>query len=213
MHIPDGFLPPHIAITGYAITGGITWYSLRQIKKGKNPEEQIPKASLLTAAFLVTSLIHIPVPPISIHLVLNGLMGIILGYYAFLAIMIGLFFQAVMFQHGGLSTLGVNAVIMGIPAILAYYFFQLGNQLGLKNSVWRSVFAFLSSSGALMVSALMFTVVVITNVSPDLDIQTEKNAVFISLGGYGVQAIIEGTFTVMLVSFLAKVKPDILDNV
>ena len=212
MHIPDGILPPNIAIAGYAITGGITWYSLRQIKKQKNPDAQIPKASLLTAAFFVTSLIHIPIPPSSIHLVLNGMIGIILGYYAFPAILIGLFFQAVMFQHGGLSTLGVNATIMGTPAIFAYYFFQLSNQLGLKKSVWRAVFVFLSGSGALIISALMFTVIVITNISPDLDIQAEKTAISISLVGYAVQAIIEGGFTVMLVSFLEKVKPEMLNN-
>ncbi|MFP4007617.1 MAG: energy-coupling factor ABC transporter permease, partial [Spirulinaceae cyanobacterium] len=97
MHIPDGLLPSSVYISGYAITGGVTWYSLRQISQKSNPQTQIPQASLLTAAFFVSSLIHIPIPPTSIHFVLNGLMGIILGYYAFPAILIGLFFQAVMF--------------------------------------------------------------------------------------------------------------------
>ena len=83
MHIPDGFVPPSICIAGYAFTGGITWYSLQQIKKDSNPQQKIPRASLFTAAFFVASLIHIPLPPASIHLVLNGIMGAILGYYSF----------------------------------------------------------------------------------------------------------------------------------
>ncbi|RMD66971.1 MAG: cobalamin biosynthesis protein CbiM, partial [Cyanobacteria bacterium J149] len=33
MHIPDGLLPPAVSISGYAITGGVTWFSLRQINK------------------------------------------------------------------------------------------------------------------------------------------------------------------------------------
>ena len=90
MHIPDGFLPPSVCITGYALTGGVTWYCLRQIQRDREIQANIPKASLLTAAFFVASLVHIPIPPTSIHLIFNGLMGAILGYYAFPAILIGL---------------------------------------------------------------------------------------------------------------------------
>ncbi|NET53997.1 MAG: cobalt transporter CbiM, partial [Merismopedia sp. SIO2A8] len=105
MHIPDGILPASVCIAGYAATGGLIWYSLRRIHRSQNSQQNIPKASLLTAAFFIASWIHIPVPPASVHLILNGLLGTILGYYALPAIVIGLFFQAVMFQHGGLSTL------------------------------------------------------------------------------------------------------------
>lgn len=125
MHIPDGILPAPIVLTGYAGTGLVTWYSLRRINRQENPQAGVPKASLLTAAFFVASWIHIPVPPTSVHLILNGLLGTLLGYFAFPAILIGLLFQAILFQHGGLSTLGVNALMMGLPAIAAHYIFQL----------------------------------------------------------------------------------------
>ncbi|MEM6447040.1 MAG: energy-coupling factor ABC transporter permease, partial [Cyanobacteria bacterium P01_D01_bin.123] len=105
MHVPDGFLPLPIILGGYATTGALTWLSLRHIDRLPNPQAAIPRASLLTAAFFVASWIHIPVPPASVHLVLNGLLGTILGYFAIPAIAIGLFFQAIMFNHGGLSTL------------------------------------------------------------------------------------------------------------
>jgi ABC-type Co2+ transport system permease subunit len=32
MHIPDGFLPPAIAIGGYGLTGASVWFCLRQIR-------------------------------------------------------------------------------------------------------------------------------------------------------------------------------------
>ena len=212
MHIPDGLLPPSVCITGYAITGGVTWYSLRQINKQPNPQQQIPKAALLTSAFFVASLIHIPLPPFSVHLVLNGLMGIILGYYAIPAILVGLFFQAVLFQHGGLSTLGVNGVIMGIPALFADQIWSLGKLRWLNQRIWRSIFAFLAASGGLFLSALIFVLVTINNISPELDIQGEKTVILTSLVGYTAQALIEGIITVMLVSFLERVKPEILEN-
>lgn len=213
MHIPDGFLPPGVCIAGYALTGGVTWYCLRQIDRDRNLQANIPKASLLTAAFFVASLIHIPIPPTSIHLIFNGLMGALLGYYAFLAILIGLFFQAVMFQHGGMSTLGVNAIIIGSPSIAAYYLFQQRGRLrGEKPMILTTILSFASGAGALLLSAAMFAILLVTNISPDMDVNAERTAIVISLGSYSIQAAIEGVFTVMLISFLEKVKPELLKS-
>ena len=212
MHIPDGFLPPSVCISGYALTGGVTWYCLRQIQRDRDLQANIPKASLLTAAFFVSSLIHIPIPPTSIHLIFNGLMGALLGYYAFPAILIGLFFQAVMFQHGGMSTLGVNAIIIGSPSIPAYYLFQQRERLRGKKAVLTTILSFACGAGALLLSATMFAVLLITNISPDMDVNAERTAIFVSLGGYSIQAAIEGVFTVMLISFLEKVKPELLKS-
>ncbi|HHP7230659.1 MAG TPA: cobalt transporter CbiM [Xenococcaceae cyanobacterium] len=211
MHIPDGLIPPSVCIGGYAITGGMTWYALREIKKDPNPQANIPKASLLTAAFFVASLIHIPIPPTSIHLILNGMIGAILGYYAFLAIPIGLFFQAVMFNHGGISTLGVNTVIMGLPAIAGYYIFKFREKITYKREFWTKALAFASGAITLLLSATLFAAIVISTISPELDAATERNAIYLSLIGYSIQAVIEGLVTVMLIAFLEKVKPELLN--
>jgi cobalt/nickel transport system permease protein len=125
MHIPDGILPLPVTLGGYALAASVTWTCLYRINQREDPREDIPKAALLTAAFFLASLIHIPVPPASVHLVLNGLLGILLGPFAFPAIVIGLFFQAVMFGHGGLTTLGVNAIILGMPALAAAALFRM----------------------------------------------------------------------------------------
>ena len=212
MHIPDGIVPPYVAIAGYAITGGITWHSLRQINKEKNPQEKMPKASLFTAAFFIASLLHIPVPPSSVHLIFNGMMGALLGYYAFPAILIGLFFQAVMFQHGGLSTLGINAVIMGVPALIAYQIFNLKNKLRINKQPWRGVFAFGAGFSGIILGAVLFTGVVLATISPELNAQAERTAIYASLAAYTLLALIEGCFTVMVVSFLEQIKPEILEH-
>lgn len=212
MHIPDGFIPPNICLAGYAITGGLTWYSLKQINRDRYTQANIPKASLLTAAFFVTSLIRIPIPPSSIHLILNGMMGAVLGYYGFLGILIGLFFQAVMFQHGGLSTLGVNAVIMGLPAIAAYHIFRLRDKFSGNRQMATSILAFAAGAGALLLSATIFVVLLVTTISGDLDADTERKAIYLSLISYIIQAAIEGVFTVTLISFLNKVKPELLKS-
>ncbi|MDJ0589497.1 MAG: cobalt transporter CbiM [Pleurocapsa sp. MO_226.B13] len=210
MHIPDGFLSPDICLTGYALTGGVTWYSLSQIKRDRYTQANIPKASLLTAAFFVASLIHIPIPPTSVHLIFNGLMGAVLGFYAFPAILIGLFFQAVMFQHGGMSTLGVNAIILGSPAIAAHLLFRQRDRLQGKKQLLTKVLSFAAGAGALLLSATMFATLLVTNISPDMDVDAERTAILVSMGSYAIQAVIEGVFCVMLVSFLEQVKPELL---
>lgn len=212
MHIPDGFVAPSICIAGYGISGGMIWYSLRAIKQDRFSQANIPKSALFTAVFFVASLIHIPAPPplTSFHLVLNGMMGTLLGYYAFLAIPIGLFFQAVMFQHGGMSTLGLNAVIMGLPAIVAYSLFRLRSKIPQQGQLWTKGLAFVSGSSAVLLSAFIFASIAISTISPEFDANAEKAAISLSLGSYFIQAFVEGMFTVMIVSFLEKVKPELL---
>jgi len=212
MHIPDGFLPPQVCLAGYALTGGLTWYSLEQIKRDRHTQANIPKASLLTAAFFVASLVSIPIPPTSVHLIFNGLMGAVLGFYAFPAILIGLFFQAVMFNHGGMSTLGVNAIIIGSPAIFGYYLLRQRGRLRGKRQILTNALSFAAGAGALLISASMFAVLLITFISPDMDVNAERTAILLSFSGYGIQAIVEGLFSVMLISFLEQVKPELLEG-
>jgi len=52
----------------------------------------------------------------------------------------------------------------------------------------------------------------ISFIPADIDATVEKNAILISLFGYSIQSIIEGIFTMIIVSFLATVKPVILTN-
>ena len=208
MHISDGILPARICLAGYAFTGLITRHCLKKIRQEISLQDNIPKASLLTAAFFTASLIHIPIPPTSIHLVLNGAMGSILGYFAFPAILIGLFFQAVMFHHGGLTVLGVNALIIGLPALFAHYLFRLGCRY--RQPWLQNVFSFCAGAGSLAISAIAFTLVIITCIAPDLNSGAEQTFSFIALGGYGIQSVIEGFFAVMLITFLRRVKPEML---
>ena len=106
VHIPDGnVLTPLWLIGGYLLAGILVVMGSWRIQ-----DEEIPQVALLTAAFFVASLMHVPVPglPSSAHLLLNGLLGVVLGRRAALAIAMGLLLQAVLLQHGGLTTLGVN---------------------------------------------------------------------------------------------------------
>lgn len=212
MHIPDGILTPEVVIGGYVTAGALTAFSLRKIRQLPDPEANIPKAALMTAAFFVASWIHIPVPPTSVHLVLNGILGVVLGWYAVPAIVVGLFLQAVMFQHGGLTTLGVNATMMGIPALLAFGIFQLRNHLRLKGAMFTSIFAFLGGAFGLGLGALIAFTLLVTSIPTYIDVSTERAAITALMVAHFPLALIEGFFTVLIISFLLRVRPDMVES-
>jgi len=214
VHISEGVLPVQVCIAGYATTGLLTWMALKQIDRQGNQNAKIPKASLLTAAFFVASSISFPLPPVtSIHLILNGLLGVLLGYFAIPAILIGLSFQAMFFSHGGWTTLGVNASMMGFPALLAYYIFQLRLRLSpekQQSHKWIGAFAFLGGALGLVLTALIFFVLMVTLISANFDIDAERKAVTILTLMHLPLAVIEGGFAATLAVFLQRVKPELL---
>ncbi|MBI2805503.1 MAG: cobalt transporter CbiM [Planctomycetes bacterium] len=124
VHISDGVLAWPWLAAGFALAALFLWISVWRLR-----EEEVPRIALLTAAFFVSSLIHIKAPPTSIHLLLTGLVGVVLGPRAALAIFVGLLLQVLLMQHGGYLTLGVNTCVMSVPALLAYFFFQALHRL------------------------------------------------------------------------------------
>src|SRR5215472_7840694 len=121
VHIPDSVLTEPWLIGGFIVA---TALALLAVFVGRLRDEDIPRVALLTAAFFIASLIHVRIPPTSAHLLLNGLLGVILGWQVALAIPIGLFLQAALFNHGGFTTLGINSCVMVLPALLAWVLFQ-----------------------------------------------------------------------------------------
>ena len=118
MHISEGVLSGPVLAAGVTLAVAGTAIGLRKLRYDK-----MAHAGLLSAAFFVASLVHVPIGPSSVHLIFNGMVGIILGWGAFPVILVGLLLQAVFFQFGGITTLGVNTVIMALPAVLSYYLF------------------------------------------------------------------------------------------
>lgn len=113
MHIVDGALSDPVVIGGGILAALGVAYGLKHIDA-----EKIPQAGILSATFFIASLIHIPLGPSSVHLILNGLLGLTLGWAAFPALLIALLLQAVFFGYGGFVVLGVNTVNIALPAIL-----------------------------------------------------------------------------------------------
>ncbi|MGW8193227.1 MAG: cobalt transporter CbiM [Desulforhopalus sp.] len=196
MHISEGVLSPPVLMAGGAITVVGSAIGLRKLDY-----DRIMTVSLLTATFFVASLIHVPVGPGNIHLVLGGLMGIILGWSCFPAILVALFLQTLFFNYGGLIVLGVNTTVMALPALVCFYLFR---RLVDADGIKRKVGAFAAGFTAILLSSLLMALALAS---------TDKG--FVQAARLVVVAhvplmIIEGFITMFTVSFLAKVQPEFL---
>lgn len=173
-----------------------------------DPSRGIPKAALLTAAFFLASSIHVPVPPASVHLVLNGLMGVILGIWTLPAIWVGLLLQAITFGHGGLTTLGLNTLIMGIPAVLAGWVFRQGRRLGGEG--WLPGLAFIAGAMGLGGAVLLFWGIVLLSLLGTVNAGSEGLALQGLVLAHLPLMVLEGLVTAGVVMFLRQVRPGLI---
>ncbi|MEM7335067.1 MAG: cobalt transporter CbiM [Chloroflexota bacterium] len=211
MHIPDGILPPLVWGGATVVTGAITAYSLHKINQEEDPRAAVPKAAMMTAAFFVASSIFFPLPPpmTSAHLILAGTMGVILGWYAFPSILIGLILQSIVFGHGGITTLGANALIMGIPALLSFALFQTTKKRIHQDRIPHIV-GFLSGFLGVVVAACIFYLFIIGTLPADIDRTAEINATILLCLSHLPVAIAEGIFTAYLVNYLRQTRPALI---
>ncbi len=123
MHLSDGILPGPVLVGGFVTAAALARWGAAGLR-----DEEIPRVAVFTAAFFCASLLHFRVPPTSVHLLFHGLLGVVLGRRALLALPIGLGLQAALLGHGGITTLGVNATLFGVAALAASWVYrQLGS--------------------------------------------------------------------------------------
>jgi cobalt/nickel transport system permease protein len=196
MHISEGVLSAPVLISGAALTAAGTVVGLRRLDY-----DHIAEAGLLSAAFFVASLIHIPLGPSSVHLILNGLVGLLLGWAAFPAILVALALQAVFFQFGGLTSLGANTLIMALPAVASAA--ALRHLIG-RSRKWTLAAGFgcgfLSVLGASLVAALALA----------LSSKGFLAVAYLLVAAHLPVMIIEGIVTAFCLAFLVKVQPDLI---
>jgi cobalt/nickel transport system permease protein len=199
MHISEGVLSPAVlaAGAGLAVVGSA-------IGLKKLDYEAIPRVAILSAAFFVASLIRVPVGPVGLHLVLNGLMGLLLGWVAVPAILIALFLQALLFQFGGLTVLGVNTVIMAVPAVFCFYAYR---GLLRRPGTPASAGAFACGATAILLSGLLVAAALITTGQAFLQV-----AELVLLAHIPVM-ITEGVIILFIFLFLKKVRPEMLEGI
>ena len=196
-HIPDGVLSAPVLIGGAALAVGGLALGLRRLD-----EADIPKAAILAAVFFVASLVAVPVGPSSVHLLLSGLMGLVLGTRAILAVFVGLLLQAVLFGFGGLTSLGVDVVDIAFPGVI----------LGLVARPWLSEAppARVAAIGGGVAALAVVGTAGCVSLALALSSAEYLPSLRIVALTYVPLALVEAVVTGFVVAYLARVKPEVL---
>lgn len=158
---------------------------------------------MLSAAFFVASLIHVPMGFTSVHLVLNGLVGLVLGWAAFPALLVALLLQAVLLGLGGPTTLGMNTAAMALPAVACYGLFHRA-AVG-PNDAWAAVSGFCAGAVGIVLGSVLVSMAL-------LGAGEHFAAVWKLVVVYHLPvAMIEGAVTATVLMFLRKVRPELLE--
>jgi cobalt/nickel transport system permease protein len=201
MHISEGILSPPVLAGGALLAAGGVAAGLKKME-----DERIPQVAILTSAFFVASLIHIPVGPSHVHLVLNGLAGILLGWTAFPAFLVALFLQALLFQFGGLSVLGVNTVILALPAAACAYLIRpMAGRVRGGGALFAA--GFLGGMLAVALSGFMMSFALFTTGKAFTGIAVTVLAAYLPV------MALEGVVTGFILVFLKQVRPEILGGI
>ncbi len=196
MHISEGILSGSVLASGAALAAVGTGIGLKRLHA-----DRIAWAGILSACFFVASLIHVPIGPSSIHLIFNGVLGLLLGWVAFPAILVALILQAVFFQFGGITTLGVNTVLMALPAVICYFLFK--NFMD-KSPAWALPAAFAAGALSVFLSGIIVGLALMMTEEKFFEVTA------LVIGAHIPVMIIEGIVTCFLVAFLKRVQPDLL---
>jgi cobalt/nickel transport system permease protein len=196
-HIPEGVLATPVLITGGLVSVGLLTVALHRLDY-----DHLPRAAVLAAALFVSSLISVPLGPTSVHLLLNGLMGLLLGWTAVPAILVALALQAAFFGFGGPLVLGVNTLNMALPALVCAL--VLAPALGRVRPARRAWIGFAAGVlGVMLTGGLVAATLALSG-------EPFRPAAQVLLLTYPPLALVEGLVTATIVGFLQRVAPEML---
>lgn len=206
MHIPDGFLSNRLAISLDVVSAATVFYAARRAKVDTSGK-MIPTMGVLAAFVFAAQLLNFPVlGGTSGHLVGGALLAVVLGPMGALLTMATVILgQALFMQDGGLIALGANIFNIGAVTVFSgYIVFKLlggiqatGRRLAIAGFLagWFSLV--LSSACAAFELALSGTIALRVGLPA-------------MTGYHAIIGVAEGGLTAGILSFLARVRPDLV---
>ncbi|MET7423341.1 energy-coupling factor ABC transporter permease [Dactylosporangium sp. NPDC005555] len=211
MHISNGIIDNQIALlfAGVALAG----LALCFVQGRRELDDRlVPMAGLVAAFIFAVQMLNFQVlPGVSGHLLGGTLAAVLVGpYLGAICVTIVLVVQALIFSDGGVTALGLNVTNMALLGTAAGYLLVATLLRVLPRRTW-----------ALTVTAVVASVVSVTVASQGFVLQYYLGGavdVGRSLGGIaaamaGTHVLIglgEGIITALTVTYVAKVRPDLV---
>jgi cobalt/nickel transport system permease protein len=216
MHIPDGFIPLWQCAVYGAIALLFIIFAFLRGQESLN-EKNIPLMAVLAAGLFAIMSLNIPIPGGSSgHMVGAAMVAIIFmsPWAAIIVITLVLIVQGIFFGDGGITTLGANIINMGVcGGFVGYYTFKglygpkmgqdgvlvgtgiLSKRLAIGIAAWLAIFLSACLAAVELFWAGTFPL--------------ESGLLY--MGGYhAVIGIFEAIITVIVISTIEKIRPDLL---
>lgn len=216
MHIQEGFQTAGWAATWFGVATVFVGKGLHTIvQKSQKIAMYKPLVGLLGAVVFFMSLMPIPVPitGTSSHPAGTPLAAILLGPFPTMVLsVVALVLQATFFAHGGFSTLGANVVSMGVVgSLVTYGIFQLSHRGGLPLAWAAGLAGFLGDLSVYVMSSTELSLGM-----PNMPFGNFSHGFITFLKLYMPTqlpiAVLEGILIAGVISYVAKVRPDVLRN-
>jgi cobalt/nickel transport system permease protein len=210
MHIPDGFITPKMYLPAYAVAAGLWVYGARRVK-ARLDEKTIPLVAVVTAVAFVLMTIVVPLPGgTSAHATGVALLAVLFGVWvSFLSVSLVLFLQALLFGIGGITTVPIGAIAMGLAGSAA----ALAGYASLRR--WNHKVA-LFIAGWLSVALPSVLIAVVLGVQPLLAHTADGTPLFFPFGleitlpavvlPHLLIGVAEGLLTLFVYQLLAKLR-------
>lgn len=206
MHIPDGFLDAKVWVPSWAAAAGAIAFCSRRTSQILG-EKKIPVMGVTAAFVFAAQMINFPVAGgTSGHLLGGAIAATLLGpCMGFMVITVVLAVQCLLFQDGGLTTLGANIMNMAfVGTVCVYPIIRAGSAVTRKR-----VGVVLGSALAAWVSVVAASL----SCAFELGISGTAPMALVLPAMVGVHSIIgvgEAIVTGFFVGFLLGTKPDLV---
>lgn len=205
MHIPDSFIPMDQAIIYWLIALPFIFMSLKWARKELD-DMKVPILAALAAGIFAIQALNIPIGMgTSGHMVGATLVAIIFGspMAGVLVLTLVLLVQGFVFGDGGITTMGLNILNMGVVSgFVGYYTF-----VALKNKAGIKVASFIGAWFGLFMSAIACAVQLsVAGIFPLVAGLAAMGTFHLIIGFVG-----EGLITAIVITTIEKSRPDLLD--
>jgi len=205
----DALISPQVGGTMLAAAVGVSAYSIKKVKE--MDEKKLPLMGVMAAFVFAAQMINFTIPGTgsSGHLGGGLLLAILLGPYAgFLSMAAILLIQVMFFADGGYLAFGCNMINMGLYSCFIAY--PLIYKLITKTKMSKTRITIGSIAASIVALQLgAFSVVLQTMLSGKTELPFTEFVVAMQ-GIHLAIGLVEGIVTAAVVSFVWKVRPDII---
>jgi cobalt/nickel transport system permease protein len=209
LHIPDGLLPPVLWAPALAITLVLLVIGARvgrQREDGLDARRHVAWQGALGALMLAAMALEVPLGPIEYHLTLVGPVGVLLGPLAAFQVVFVVNAILALMGHGGLTVVGLNALVLGAGAAVARPAYALLARRATTAAALAGATALAQAVAGLLWLAVVGVALRSSAVAPERIGLVAGLAIPVWLAGIVAESVVAfGTGR-----FLARVRPDLL---